>query len=86
MSDLVFCLTYGDHSEKNSFIKELEKEYTIYMGKEFWERFTGDANFYKDLIGSASKVAKEINMKDVVDDVILELSKTIKKRFKEIKG
>jgi len=84
INDLVFCLTYGENSEKNSFIKNFEKEYTVYMGKEFWYRFTGDKNFYKDLILAAGEIAKEIDMKNIVDDVIKDLSLTIEDRFKNI--
>lgn len=84
LTDLIFCLTYGEESEKNSFVKELEKEYTVYMGKEFWQRFTGDKYFYRDLILTAGEIAKEVNMKDIVDDVINELSKNIENRFKTL--
>lgn len=77
LNDLIFCLTYGEVNEKNAFIKELEKDYTIYMGEEFWYRFTGDLNFYKDLIHAAGEIAKEVNMKKVVEEVIDELSKEI---------
>jgi hypothetical protein len=84
LSDLVFCLTYGEESEKNSFVRALEKEYIVYMGKDFWHRFTGDQNFYRDLIQSAGEIAKEINMKDIVDNVIKDLSKDIENRFRKI--
>lgn len=84
LSDLVFCLTYGEESEKNSFVKALEKEYTVYMGKDFWHRFTGDQCFYRDLIHSAGEIAKEVNMKDIVDNVIFDLSKDIETRFSKI--
>jgi hypothetical protein len=84
IDDLVFCLTYGDNSEKNSFIKELEKEHPVYIGKEFWQRYTGDENFYRDLIVAANDVAKEVNMKPIVDEVIKDLSKKIEDRFKDI--
>lgn len=84
LSDLIFCLTYGDTTEKNSFIKEVEKDYPVYMGKDFWHRFTGDKLFYRDLIVSAGKIANEIDMKHVVDDVIKDLSTKIEDRFKNI--
>jgi len=86
INDLVFCLTYGDHSEKNSFIKLLEEDYPVYMGKDFWHRFTGDEYFYRDLILATGEIAKEVNMKDIVDEVILDLSKNIDSRFKDISG
>lgn len=82
--DLVFCLIYGETIELNSFIKKLEKrDITVYVGKDFWERFTGDVEFYKHLIESAGEVANEFNMKDVVDNVILQLSKSIDENFKK---
>lgn len=84
VNDLVFCLIYGEESEKNSFIKELEKDYTVHMGKEFWHRFTGDENFYKDLIIEAGEIAKEIDMKQIIDDVIIELSATVEDRFRNL--
>jgi len=83
-NDFVFCLTYGEDSEKNSFIKKLEEDYEVYIGKEFWLRYTGDKNFYKDLIIAANEIAKEVNMKPIVDEVITELSKKIENRFKDI--
>jgi hypothetical protein len=84
LADLIFCLTYGEESEKNSFIKKLEKDYTVYMGKDFWQRFTGDKYFYRDLILAAGEIAKEVNMKNIVDEVIEDLSKNIEKRFKSL--
>lgn len=84
LSDLVFCLTYGEENEKNSFIKELEKEHPVFMGQEFWFRFTGDRNFYKDLIFSAGSVANEVDMKSVVDKVVSDLSRTVENRFNDL--
>ena len=56
----------------------------MYVGKEFWQRFTGDAHFYRDLIVSAGQVAKDVNMKEVVKEVIQDLSIKIDDRFKSI--
>jgi len=84
IKDLVFCLMYGEENEKNAFVRELENDYVIYMGRKFWHRFTGDEKFYSDLIMAAGEIANEINMKDIVEDVIRELSITIEQRFKDI--
>ena len=82
--DLVFCLIYGEKNELNSFIKNLEKRnITVYVGKEFWERFTGDSEFYKHLIESAGEVANEFNMKEVINNVIDELSIDLEETFKK---
>ncbi len=80
-SDLVFCLLYGEPHEKNSFIKELERDYPVYVGQEFWHRFTGDQGFYRALIRAISEVAEEINMKPLVDEVIKKLAVQIEQRY-----
>ena len=83
--DLVFALTYGEENELNAFVGALQqKNISVYVGKEFWYRFTGDIDFYKHLIIACGEVAKEIDMKDVIDDVILDLSKTVEAHFKKL--
>ena len=81
LEDMLFCLTYGEPDEKNAFIKELEEEYIVYIGREFWYHFTGDNNFYQRIIMAAGEVAREIDMKNIVDEVITDLSKTIEEKF-----
>ncbi len=84
-NDLVFGLSYGEPSEKNAFIKKLEeKDVTVLIGKEFWTRFTGDKEFFFDLIKAAGEVAREVDMKEIVDNVISDLSKNIDDRFKDL--
>lgn len=84
INDLIFCMIYGEDNEKNTFVKSLEDDYTVYMGKEFWHRFTGEESFYSDLILAAGEIAKEVNMKHIVDGVIKDLSAQIEVRFKNI--
>jgi hypothetical protein len=84
IGDLVFCLIYGEKAEINSFVKELNNDFNVFIGKEFWERFTGDPHFYRDLIISAGQIANEVDMKDVVEEVIQELSVKIDAQFKRI--
>lgn len=84
IDDLIFCLTYGDVSEKNSFIRALEKDYVVIMGKDFWHHFTGDEMFYSDLIKSAAEIANEVDSKDIIEGVISDLSSKIESRFKDI--
>lgn len=80
-TDMVFCLLYGEPGQKNAFIQELEKEYIVYMGQEFWHRFTGDKDFYKDLIDVFGEAAQEVNMKKEIDEVIHRLAKEIEKEY-----
>lgn len=84
VTDFAFCLLYGEPHEKNAFIKEVESDYPVFIGKEFWYRFTGDPDFYKDLIESIGEVATEVNMKAKVNKVVKDLAKEIKEKFSDI--
>ena len=81
INDLIFCLIYGAENEKNSFVKELEVEYTVFIGQEFWHRLTGDPDFYRDLIQAAGDEAKKINGKAIIDDLIKKISVNIEKHI-----
>ena len=81
INDMVFCLLYGEPHEKNAFVKELEKDYPVLIGKEFWHTFTGDEGFYQDLIDAVAEIAKEVDMKSLVEDVINKLAKEIEAKF-----
>ena len=84
LGDLIYCMIYGEEEEMNSFVRELAQDFNVYIGKDFWKRFTGDEYFYRDLIVSAGQIANEVNMKHVVDDVIAELSIKVDAKFKKI--
>lgn len=84
VGDLIFCLIYGQTEEKNSFINELERDFNVLIGKDFWHRFTGDESFYKSLIQVSGEVANDVDMKEVVDEVIETLSHQIEERFKSL--
>lgn len=84
MTDYMFCLLYGEAGQENSFIKQLKKNYVVVMGQEFWHRFTGDPDFYQDLIHSMGEVAIEVNMKADLKKVIKKLSKEIEQKNNEM--
>ncbi|MFB2838341.1 PmeII family type II restriction endonuclease [Floridanema evergladense] len=75
--DFVFCTIYGERSEMNSFILELSRDYTVYMGKEFWYRLTGEEAFYNRLINAIIEIVDEMDMLSIVEKVIEDLSKEI---------
>lgn len=81
VNDMIFCVLYGEPHEKNSFIKELENDYPVLIGKQFWEAFTGDENFYQDLIDAVAEIAHEVDMKSLVDGVIDDLAEEIRAKF-----
>jgi len=78
--DFMFCLIYGEPSQMNGFVKQVQADYPVVIGKEFWHRFTGDEDFYEDLIDSIGQVANECKMKSLVNKVIKQLSKNIEKQ------
>ena len=83
-TDMMFCLLYGEEGEKNTHIENLEKEYVVVMGRDFWQRLTGDAGFYDDLVNAMGEVAVEVDMKETVDEVIQSLAQDIKKNYKQV--
>jgi hypothetical protein len=82
--DYVFCLLYGEPAEKSTFIKDIEKDHVVWMGKEFWYRLTGDKNFYNDLINAIGEVAIEQDMRKIVNGVVEDLAKEIKKQYPDL--
>ena len=83
--DFIFCTVYGEPSQMNSFISKLADDYTVYMGKEFWHRLTGEEDFYNRLIDCISEVVNEVDMKSFVEEVIEALSNEIESEFAEEK-
>ena len=75
--DMLFCITYGEESELNSFIRQLRDQYVVYAGRDFWFHFTGDNSFYDKLINAAGEVAREVNSSQVVQEVITALAHEI---------
>lgn len=80
-TDMIFCLLYGEEDEKNSFIKEVEEDYPVYIGREFWFRFTGDLSFYKDLILAIEEVSKEVDRKSYLEEIINEVALKLAEKY-----
>lgn len=77
-NDLIIGVLYGEHSQLSTHYKNLEKvhHYSVYVGKEFWERLTGDENFYYDLSTAISEIAIEFNSSKLLEAVILKLAES----------
>ncbi len=72
--DFLFCLLYGKPGQENGFVKKVAEDYRVVIGKDFWHRFTGDAGFYDDLIGSVGEVVSEFDMRTHLAEVIEKLA------------
>lgn len=76
-NDLVVAIVYGEKRQISGHYKSIEKEhnYTLLVGQDFWQRLTGDENFYNDLLTTITEVAKEANFKEELDRLITDLAK-----------
>lgn len=79
--DYMFCLLYGEQWEKNTFVRAIEKDFPVVMGKDFWHRFTGDPDFFNDLVVAVGEVANEFDSRAVIDEVTAKLAKDIEDKY-----
>ncbi len=80
-TDYIFCLLYGKLEEKSTFIRTIETDYPVFIGQEFWHHFTGDEDFYSDLIQTIGAIANEFDMKDTIEDTINKLGEDISENY-----
>lgn len=87
VDDLILGVLYGTKDSISLFYKRINEDYPVIVGEEFWYRLTGDKNFYSELVESFGKVAKEIDAKDTLEEVIDDLAKEIQEQLldKELK-
>lgn len=57
MDDMIVGILYG--SDMNSNYKTINVTYPVYCGADFWERLTGDKNFYNRLAKAFGEVVEE---------------------------
>jgi hypothetical protein len=82
--DFMLCLLYGESWQTSGHIKKIKDEFPVVVGADFWHRFTGDPNFYSDLVNAIGEVANEFNMKDNVNQVIKDLALDIDEKYPDL--
>lgn len=77
VNDLVVGIVYGEKTQISGHYKSIENNhnYTLLVGSVFWERLTGDSDFYNDLLSVITDVAKESDFKKELEDIIKSLAK-----------
>lgn len=70
----VVGIIYGSQKELSSSYLNIQKDYTVLIGKDFWEHLTGDANFYNDLIDIFNESVAEVKLSDTLQETIEALS------------
>ena len=77
ITDMIVGVFYGIPSELSGHYKEIDKEYPVFMGKEFWQRLTGDDRFYEDLYCAVGEVAQEADCRHILEETIYSLAKSL---------
>ncbi len=74
--DLIVGIFYGEESQLSSHYKRLTSQYShpVVIGRDFWQRLTGDKDFYFDLIHQFSSVANEIDGSELMQEVVEALA------------
>ncbi len=75
--NMVVGVIYGETKELSGHYKRIvaQYDYQVYVGKDFWHRLTGDAEFYEKLIAAIGSIAAEADYSEELDEVINQLSK-----------
>jgi len=78
MDDLVVGVIYGDAKQLSSHYRRITSQYhyPVIVGKDFWHRLTGDADFYKDLLDAIASVAVEADFSSELEEVIAALAES----------
>ncbi len=76
-ADMVVGILFGTKDLLNGSYKIVDKTYPVIIGKDFWERLTGDENFYEDLIKAFGEIAEETDSKELLEKVVKELATDI---------
>ena len=77
LDDLIIGVLYGEHDSLSANYRAIEAHYPVYCGAGFWERITGDPDFYY-------RLAKAFG--EVVEEEEIDGSGLIERKIKEIAG
>jgi hypothetical protein len=72
----VVGVMYGTDDDLNAhYISLREKHhYPVYVGRDFWQRLTGDPEFFEKLIATITKKVNSVDCKDMLEGVIHRLA------------
>ncbi len=80
-NDLVVGVLYGEAEELNAHYKNLQNEYEVLVGKNFWHHLTGQETFYSELIKAFIEVATETKGSSILQETINTLANEIEKKY-----
>lgn len=77
-SDFIVGVLYGDENELSMHYKIIDKTHPVIIGKEFWYRLTGFANFYSGLVEELHKSISNTDTQDLIEKGCKTLEEDIK--------
>ena len=82
INDMIVGVLYGEPNELSGNYKNIDKTCPVYCGAEFWERLTGDAQFYHRLAKAFGEVVEEdkIDGSHLIMHKIEEIAKEIEEK------
>lgn len=81
-TDCIVGVFYGKREDLSTMYQTIDKYHPVYVGKEFWQRLTGDKNFYDELINAIAEVAVEVDGTHLLNSVVDDLAKEIEEKYK----
>lgn len=81
INDMIVGVVYGEPNELSSHYKNVNKNYPVIIGQNFWHRLTGKEDFYFELIDAIGDVALEVDASNVVEQTIQKLAKEIAEQY-----
>lgn len=76
--DFVLATIYGEENEVTDHYRAVRKEnYSVFVGREFWTRLTGDKDFYERIINAIATIDFPTNLREQLEKAVQELSKNM---------
>lgn len=76
-TDMIVGVLYGTPSELSGHYKKINRDFPVFVGKDFWHRLTGQENFYLELSNAIGEVALEVDgrkhLQKAIDSLSLEI-------------
>tara|TARA_R110002020_G_scaffold189158_1_gene388073 strand:+ start:596 stop:1312 length:717 start_codon:yes stop_codon:yes gene_type:complete len=76
-NDFIVGVLYGEENELSQHYLNINKSHPVIVGKEFWHRVTGFANFYDKLVIQLHKKIETLDTKDLINKGCEKLAKEI---------
>jgi len=76
-SDLILGVLYGETEQLSQHYKKIDQQYPVIIGKEFWHRLTGYANFYSKLVKQLDVMILNLDTEEFFKKGYTALSKEI---------